>query len=239
MISKNVLFIFICAICNNLSAQIIDTLTQNHYYSNEIISDDYLDIYNKWNLTDISGGISGGGYEPDLDDMEIMKYGIYKLYRNDSLLHFGKIEIEEEDSNSLLINFVKDTGIGNIMFYDMIKYVYVNDSTLTLNSPCCDRFNYHFKKDSTSTAITIIKEIQNFQIFPIPAKDIIRIDLSNRAIKNHYYEIYNANGQIVDKAALNNLNINVSNLSNGIYIIRIIGDMYTYSEKIIINKNAP
>jgi photosystem II stability/assembly factor-like uncharacterized protein len=135
----------ICMMCNKAFAQLPDTLSQNHYYSNEIFPQKYLDIYNRWVLTGISGGFTGQGYKPDFDYMEIEKYGIYKLYRNDSLLHYGKIKIENESSDRLLISFIRDTSIGNISFYDMIKYVTVSDSSLGLGAPCCDRYNYSFK----------------------------------------------------------------------------------------------
>lgn len=81
------------------------------------------------------------------------------------------------------------------------------------------------------TLSTQLDEINKFSIFPNPAKDIIRI--SN--IKNFTYGIYNLVGeQIVSK---NNVEeeINISSLSNGMYIIKIENEGKISIQKFIKN----
>ena len=46
-------------------------LDKNLYYNQEIFQDRYLGIYNKWRLDWIGGGIAGGGYEADFDQLAI------------------------------------------------------------------------------------------------------------------------------------------------------------------------
>ena len=122
----------------------IDGFDESKYYDSEIFNESNLGMYNNWALIDVSGGIHGGGHEPNFDYLRIKKYGIYGFIRNDSLLEFGRIFIHEQTSETLLITFEPDENSGTFM-YDTEKYVnfYGND-TLSLDSPCCDRFNYHF-----------------------------------------------------------------------------------------------
>ena len=48
----------ITALNLTVDAQLIDTISKNHYYNEEIFHDKYLDIYNKCVLTDISDGLN-------------------------------------------------------------------------------------------------------------------------------------------------------------------------------------
>ena len=128
---------------NNLLIS-IDSMSTDNYYSIEIFSSQNSKIYGKWNLKEISGGIHGNGYEPNFDYLEARNIGIYGLIRNDSLLEFGKISIDEQNVESLLIKLIPDINSDTFLF-DSEKYVdlYGND-TLVFLAPCCDRFNYHF-----------------------------------------------------------------------------------------------
>ncbi len=49
------------------------------YFDSEIFSADYLKIYGKWRIFDISGGYVGAGYDLNFDYLEIKKYGIYSF----------------------------------------------------------------------------------------------------------------------------------------------------------------
>lgn len=47
----------------------------------------------------------------------------------------------------LMIEFENDEQ-SDIIFRDKLKYVaFEGNDTLHLNSPCCDRFSYHFKRN--------------------------------------------------------------------------------------------
>jgi hypothetical protein len=234
------LFVCISWIHENTNAQLQDTLSQNHYYNSEIFSEEYISIYNKWRLMSISGGFTGEGYNPDFEVMEITKFGIYKLYRNDSLLHLGKIEIEEVNADNIIISFISDTCIGDITFYDMIKYVYANDfndSTLNLIAPCCDRYSYHFESPDTindNTSVRAFYRSKNMIVFPNPANDVLhfrRNEINDDCLN---YEIYNLKGQLLRRDLLLKPELNVSFLAEGIYIIKIIYDKIVYNEKIVI-----
>lgn len=129
----------------------LDSLAPDTYYSSEIIPADYLKIYGKWKLYDISGGFSGAGYEPDYDYLEIKSVGIYGLLRNDKLFEFGKIELynfDERTTDFLQIRFIPDPSAGNNPnMFPPEKYLELRgNDTLTLYSPCCDMYNHHYKR---------------------------------------------------------------------------------------------
>lgn len=126
----------------------LDSVKSDKFYQEEIIPAEYLGIYGKWKLYDISGGIHGGGYEPDYDFLEIKSSGIYGLVRNDNLFEYGKIELDTFDSNTtgfLQVKFVPEYFEGqNPNSYPPEKYISLKKDSLNLISPCCDMYNYHY-----------------------------------------------------------------------------------------------
>lgn len=118
------------------------------YFNSEIFADSYLVIYGRWKLFAISGGFSGSGHESNFEYLEVKKFGIYGFIGNDSILEYGKISPAMQSSNDirLKVEFEKDEK-SNSFFADREKYVeFSGNDTLHLNSPCCDRYNYHFKR---------------------------------------------------------------------------------------------
>ena len=150
------IFIFsvLINVFNSCDKNTIDTFSllkefeTTKYFDSEIFAQTDLKIYGKWKVFDISGGIHGSGYGLNFDYLEIKEYGIYGFVRNDSLLEYGKIAPALQTANEirLKVDLEKDEN-SNSFFADREKYVefYGND-TLHLNSPCCDRFDYHFKR---------------------------------------------------------------------------------------------
>ena len=128
---------------NNLLSN-IDSISTYKYYSSEIFNSQNNIIYGQWHLKEISGGLHGSGYEPNFNYLEVKNIGIYGLIRNDSLLEYGKISIDQQNVEYLLIKLIPDLNSDTFLF-DSEKYVdfYGND-TLVFRAPCCDRFNYHF-----------------------------------------------------------------------------------------------
>ena len=97
------------------------------YYESEIFSDEFLSIYNKWHLTSYPDPYSNSfGFQHLL----IQPIGIYKIFRNDSLLAYGKIEIM--DSSNAWLNFIPDSVLKENPFPDYPCPVSVTDSTLTI-----------------------------------------------------------------------------------------------------------
>ena len=106
-------------------------------------------IYGQWKLYKISGGFGGTGYAPDFDYLEIKNVGIYGLIRNDSILEYGKIELDTFDLNTDSYLQLKLTpeyfnGQNHMMYTSKIYVDLIMNDSLNIISPCCDLYNYHF-----------------------------------------------------------------------------------------------
>ncbi len=124
----------------------LDDISEDKYYDSEIFDESNLDIYGKWKLYSVSGGIHGDGHELNLDYLEVHKFGIYGFIRDGSILEFGRININDQVNEDLLINFMPDDN-SEVFMNDSEKYInFIGNDTIILDSPCCDRYNYHFKR---------------------------------------------------------------------------------------------
>ncbi len=87
-----------------------------------------------------------------------------------------------------------------------------------------------------STMGTTQKE---FNVYPLPAKDMLYIDFKTKEYAEAVIEIYNANGSSVKIKNVNekeNVIISVADLKPGVYILKLCNKNETISRKIIINK---
>ncbi len=123
-------------------------IDKTKYYDSEVLNAPYTDIYGIWEIYDISGGLTGDGYEINFDYLEVKPFGIYGFINEDELIEFGKIVPTQDATNEtdLLVEFTKDEESGSF-FGDPEKYIqFSGKDTLHLMSPCCDRYNYHFER---------------------------------------------------------------------------------------------
>jgi len=127
----------------------LNAIDPQTFYSEEVIPEEYQNIYGKWSLYDITGGFIGTGHEPNHDYLEIKSIGIYGIVRNDSLLEFGKIKLDTFDTRTteyLQIRLVPESS-EEPFFYPQEKYIQLNESgKMVLRSPCCDMYDYHYEK---------------------------------------------------------------------------------------------
>jgi hypothetical protein len=154
---------FVCILCwavllgmagceeKNFTALHLDQVGQSEFHDQEVLPSNYHHLYGRWKLVSISGGFSGSGFTPDFDFLEIKGFGIYGLVRNDTLFEYGRIEVDTFDINRaevLQIRLVPQVYSGsNPHINPGEKYVEFRGSDiLDLSSPCCDMYNYHFKK---------------------------------------------------------------------------------------------
>jgi len=124
-----------------------DSIPKDKYYSSELFNKDTLFIYNRWDLFKTSGGITMNGCYPDYNYIKIKPYGIFGIFRNDSLLSSGKITKSLYDKNGLLINLIFEKDIKLSLRFDPEKYLHIlNHDTILFDSPCCDRYNFHHSR---------------------------------------------------------------------------------------------
>ena len=76
-------------------------------------------------------------------------------------------------------------------------------------------------------------ENENISIYPNPASDMIQIS-SSVSLDNSTIEIYTITGKLVNNFSANaNIEINISNLSNGIYIIKINSETVNFVQEFV------
>ncbi|WP_175622642.1 M28 family peptidase [Chryseobacterium schmidteae] len=76
--------------------------------------------------------------------------------------------------------------------------------------------------------------LEDIKIYPNPAKDILNLDIP-KEIKNFSFEIKDMSGRLLS-AHENETNINVSKLSNGVYLCTVKSNGETVTKKVIIEK---
>lgn len=100
--------------------------------------------------------------------------------------------------------------------------LYIEDDTLISESGT-DIFLFKYLLDLSDTQ-SIEEESSEFRIYPIPAEEFIHIEHSMLLYGDVSIEIIDIQGKILlRKVVQNNTRLNISDLSGGIYMIRIIG----------------
>jgi photosystem II stability/assembly factor-like uncharacterized protein len=108
----------------------------------DIFPRDFRDIYGNWTIRNISGGFSGSSVEPNFDILSIIHTMHFSLYRNDTLVSSGKIEIIDETADYIKIDFVSnDNLMGSI---GGVKIARISQDTLILSDDCADCYSYYF-----------------------------------------------------------------------------------------------
>jgi len=140
-------FILACFSLLPVNGQVVDTIGKTHYYEHEIFWGNDLNIYNNWVLSRVVGGMSGDGFEPSFDRMEVMPYGIFKLYNKDTLLNYGKISIEESNvpNYGQIISFNQDTINEHVEFASWSTFFRIDNETLDITEYCSDCYRYIFE----------------------------------------------------------------------------------------------
>ena len=132
----------------------LDIIPANKYYSTDILPDSAKNIYGTWKVTSISGGFIGTGYKKDFDYLLLKPNAIFGIVRNDSLIGYGSLALSLEKIlrlNTLLhctFNFDQKAQIE--LNADPDKFIsLVNNDTLNLIAPCCDRFNIQLVRENS------------------------------------------------------------------------------------------
>ena len=102
------------------------------------------------------------------------------------------------------------------------KETYSFDVTSDVNTNKDGRFEISFTEYPTATYENLDNEF-SINTYPNPVNDILNINISNSEQKNYTFVIYNTAGAEIFKGKLtNNINqLNIENLDNGVYILKI------------------
>nr|WP_303649255.1 T9SS type A sorting domain-containing protein [Chryseobacterium edaphi] len=71
----------------------------------------------------------------------------------------------------------------------------------------------------TEKEISQIAKENKITLFPNPVKDVLYVRAND--VKDYYYQIYNASGQLVKSGKFENTQTDVSSLVSGVYLIRV------------------
>jgi hypothetical protein len=153
-ITKILLIYFLFSLLNScktedLILKKLDGIQSTKYYQTDVIPPAYQSIYGIWRFSKTSGGFINGVIKPDFDYLLLKPNAIFGIIRNDSLIAYGKLTLLPDNPliyiNSLLCKFEFDQNAKIELNGDSEKYIsLVNNDSLDLNAPCCDRINAHF-----------------------------------------------------------------------------------------------
>lgn len=107
--------------------------------------------------------------------------------------------------------------------------------TLTATSPTGLGGTYYFGTVNTLLASDSFDYINEVSLYPNPSNDFVNVNLP-AGLENGKIEIYNSLGQKIDVKNINssdNLNINVSNYSNGVYFFNLTFGQATKTIKFV------
>ena len=127
----------------------LDIIPADKYYSTDILSDSAKNIYGTWKALQTGGGIGGTSYKSDFDYLLLKPNAVFGIVRNDSLIAYGKLDLTNRTNISQLIytssiycHFDFDKTAQIELMADNEKYIsIVNNDTMNLIAPCCDRYN--------------------------------------------------------------------------------------------------
>lgn len=109
-----------------------------------------------WKLTSTSGGFFGGGFDADFDYIIIDENLDFTIEENGDVIANGHInEVELDADEQAFVDFrvllIEDENFINqsiSILADNDKYVVLgDDDNMSLNSPCCDRYDFYFEKE--------------------------------------------------------------------------------------------
>ncbi len=126
-------------------------------------------------------------------------------------------------------------NIGDKLWEAGVATTNVGWNTKTYNQNYRWSFDYvKWRNEGMATLSINTENIDGINIYPNPVKDILTINSLDQSIKN--YKIYNSIGQVVQINPLNEYQIDMSSLSNGVYFVKISSQSgKTITKKIIKN----
>ena len=154
-----------------------------------------------------------------------------ELSTNSKALTFGDRTYLEHTSPSSSSMFTStwtapEAGTGNINFYVAGNAVNGN------GGPSGDDANNKIItiSESGTSGLSILNS-DDIKIYPNPIGNVIKIDSDIKQAMS--YDIMSISGVIMSRGSLSNASIDVSDLQSGLYIIRIMGSDFEYTQKIL------
>jgi hypothetical protein len=175
----------------------------------------------------------------------------------DAIYNEGEVNVDQQELDIVeVIDDVNNSNVGGVNItvkngMAPYQYIWSNDSesqnlenvgvgnymvTVTDSKGCVDVFG-EFTVDNTVN-VKEISSLQSISLFPNPAKDQFHLNAAFENMEDIEIAIFNILGEkvLVDQRETANLDIdlNVSNLSNGTYFLQLKTKLGSHTEKIEI-----
>jgi len=107
-----------------------------------------------------------------------------------------------------------------------------------LYATSCGNTLAQLTRQDASGIVTINSKSTKIEIFPNPANEIVTIKMNNLNFESAEINIFNVIGTLVKSEILrqNNQQINISDLSNGIFTVQVKSKEWTEKQKLIIQR---
>ena len=178
------------------------------------------------NWTDISGNL------PDIP----VRWALYHPENNNQIMLATELGIWiRENANSSI--WKPDTDFPKVRV-DMLK-IRKNDNTIVAASHGLGLFWGKWVNNFVN--IQEIGSNDGFEVSPNPSNGIFNINIKEPLVKNCQYTIVDIKGKIILKGIINSnntkkLSLDMTDIKNGIYFIRIISNKKTIVKKIVLQR---
>jgi len=133
-----------------------------------------------------------------------------------------------------------DTTIGRFWFSDILQFSDVEELGEELF--CVNGKNHWERFGTVDTQLPVNEEFYVGNPFPNPANDELNINISIKKSQQISLQLFDIEGRAVRDTqvfdchanSVNALNLNSKNISNGVYILKIVGEQFEVAKKIII-----
>ena len=148
-----ILFALILSSCTKKDgerATYLDSLNKEKYFSEEVLSGNYQELYGLWKAYNLYGGWSGYS-KPDINYLEIKPFGIYGFVRDNTLIEYGKISPNVFDLKPYFpgyqVKLESDYTSGKNSIFGLFRYFNViRKDTLTICDGMIDGQTYYFNR---------------------------------------------------------------------------------------------
>lgn len=145
----------------------------------------------------------------------------HQVYNLDTVLNslFGTMPVDKY--------FMIRASMHSIKNYGTLSNIYAKsfDRFFSITNPI-------WIKNTTITNINDISDSYDFTVFPNPVRDKFTVGLPSN--ENYLVKITDINGKVMLETMYSENGIDISNLSNGFYIVTFVNEKNIYNSKIIV-----
>lgn len=145
-------------------------------------------------------------------------------------------------------NYIWDFGDNTVEQGNVTSHTYTADGTYTITLTVNNGQGSvnQFSRDVTITGLTnSISEIDfngSFEVYPNPTNNLVNVAFQLKETQNAEVAIYGVDGRMIDLQNFSNTSdvntqFNVSNLSEGVYIVKVTTDKGIATQKFVVSNN--